>query len=78
MAKRNKFGFCAGCCKMKVLTNHHIFPKRVYKHSPIFKLCRPCHDALERLIPYRKVEKHKYIEILKNFIRGDRTPTLPW
>ena len=63
-------GFCPKCLKMKVLTKHHVYPKRHFRDSPIFKLCRRCHDALERNIPYHKIEVELYVKILAEFIGG--------
>ena len=66
-----KYGLCPKCLEMKHLTKHHIYPKKYFKGSnpPLFFICRLCHDALERLIPYRKLSKQTYVQILTDFIR---------
>ena len=69
MAKK---GFCPKCHRITYLTNHHIYPKRFYRNSPIFKLCRICHDALELKIPFRKLkDKDGYIMIMVEFLKSD-------
>lgn len=71
MRRNRNYGFCPKCLQMKTLTSHHIYPKRHFKNSPMFKLCRTCHDELELHIPYRKVAKHLYVQILAEFIGGE-------
>ena len=62
---------CPKCLEMKTLTKHHIYPKRFFRNSPIFWLCRECHDDLEMGIPYKpKLQKSFYLEILVNFLKG--------
>lgn len=65
------YGLCPKCMKMKPMTMHHIYPRRHFKprNAPKFPLCRDCHDALELLIPFRKLPKEQYETILKNFLR---------
>ena len=62
---------------MKILTKHHIYPKRFFQNSPIFWLCRECHDDLEMDIPYKpKIQKERYLEILQEFLRRQKNETL--
>lgn len=65
-----KTGICKKCKKHKKLTKHHIFPSRHFKrrNNHFEFLCRECHDDLETLIPYRKMERWFYPFILKAFL----------
>lgn len=69
---------CPKCMEHKVLTRHHILPKRYFKNSPILELCRECHDALEQEIlqaeritgRQKKLKRHEYYRVLIRFMRG--------
>ena len=64
-------GKCPKCLEVKCLTRHHIHPKRFFYDSPIFWLCRECHDALELNIPVKpKLKESEYELILKKFMEG--------
>lgn len=48
---------CAKCDSEEKLTRHHVYPKRYVRRSSntnqkptVKKLCRDCHDVLERII----------------------------
>ena len=66
------FGFCPKCGNWTQMTRHHIFPKRHYgnHHSKsILRLCRGCHDVLERdYIPFERQEHSFYSRIIKTFL----------
>lgn len=58
-------GKCHKCNKHKVLTKHHVLPKRHFKHSHvILYLCRSCHSELERIIPDKRVHTRFYFYVL--------------
>lgn len=67
-------GDCPVCnrsyCNDNPKTSHHICPKRYFGGSGgTFELCRNCHNALERKIPYApKLSKVEYESILQNFL----------
>jgi hypothetical protein len=65
---------CPKCKHLKLLTKHHILPKRFFKEhpeSPILHLCRICHDAIERLIPQTtQLPTSMYVDIARNFLEG--------
>jgi uncharacterized protein YlaI len=71
---------CPACMQVKVLTKHHILPKRYFRNSPIMELCRECHDALEQDIlqaervsgKQRKLKRHEYYRVLIRFMRGEK------
>lgn len=65
-----KYGLCPKCHKMTTLTRHHIFPRRFFKNSPIFFVCRECHDKLECLIPYSRMERYLYVDVLVCFLKN--------
>lgn len=47
-----KMGTCPKCNVDGPITVHHIYPKRFYGgRGPLVKICRTCHDELERYIP---------------------------
>jgi hypothetical protein len=77
MSKRLKKA-CPKCMQVRVLTKHHILPKRYFRGSPVIELCRQCHDALEQEIlqaervtgRQRKLKRHEYYQVLIRFMRG--------
>ena len=66
------YGVCPKCGLIRRLTKHHIFPKRFFGcKGPIKYICRECHDALEKLIPFYVVlRKKRYWEIYNDFLKG--------
>jgi len=68
-----KNGECPKCKEEKPLTVHHIYPKRHYpgqftSEKFLLRICRPCHDDLENLIPNGKQEHSFYKDIVKKFL----------
>ena len=60
---------CPKCGNLEVLTNHHMLPKRFFGENPfIIKLCRKCHEAVEKLIPEHRLPACDYFEIAYCFI----------
>ncbi|MFH0852199.1 MAG: hypothetical protein V1845_01155 [bacterium] len=59
---------CIKCRRSESRTTHHIFPKRFFGNGNInkltFEVCRPCHDEIERLIPFQERPKSFYIRIV--------------
>ena len=48
-AVRNLFA-CLMCGKYKLVTWHHVIPKRFHSHSNVLiALCRDCHDKLDNV-----------------------------
>jgi len=70
MPKKRK---CPKCGCLRFMSRHHIYPRRHFgrKSNHILLLCRPCHNKLELLIPYRKMPKEFYIRVVENFLGGD-------
>ena len=68
--KRKK---CKECKEIKPLTRHHVYTRKHYPRSnTIFRLCRSCHDNLNRLIPQQKMPKFMYRYILNKFLKGGK------
>jgi len=48
----------------KEITKHHIFPKRFFgngkRNNHHIRLCRSCHDELERLIPFAEEKPRSF------------------
>lgn len=66
--KKNR---CLKCHTSKRLTRHHILPKRHYKGAgPVMTLCRYCHDRIELLIPFEKMDKEFYYLVAEQFGYG--------
>lgn len=52
---RPKIGTCPACGTYGNLSVHHVIPKRFGGGSgPLERICRPCHDELERYIPKKE------------------------
>lgn len=59
------------------MTSHHIYPKRHFgnnrrQRKTRFELCRECHDALEKLIPFERMPPEFYPEVLLCFLNPER------
>lgn len=53
-----------------VLTRHHILPRRWFgKWGGTVILCRQCHNAIERLIPFERRDVQFYWDVLNDFLR---------
>lgn len=67
-SKRKK-NFCAKCWKFTETENHHVLPRRHFKrseyHRRTIRLCADCHREIEKILPFRRLEKDIYIEIHK-------------
>ena len=62
-------GICPKCKQLRPRTQHHIYPKRWYgRNNHIVYLCRTCHNKLELLIPFKKMNKHFYKKVVKDFL----------
>lgn len=60
-----------------IMTRHHIRPKRHYGkvgNHMIVRLCRACHNALELMIPYKKMCDTFYFEVLYTFFGTTNIP----
>ena len=67
-------GICPKCHKEKRLTRHHYKPKRFFRRSNTIRLCRPCHNELETLIPIgRKMPVRFYYWVVKIFLEEGGT-----
>lgn len=66
---------CPKCGEDKPLTEHHVFPRRHFTRRSYRKvkirLCRQCHNALEKLIPRALQPEAFYQDIVKRFLAGD-------
>jgi len=76
-------GICPKCGELTNLTRHHIYPTRHYNGQysgdrNILKLCRSCHDDLEKMIPYKKQEHGFYRAIIKVFLNGTTVKITFW
>jgi len=63
---------CPACNKEEQPTRHHIMPKRHFgkgkrNKGGTVKVCRKCHDNIERKIPQRKMPASFYYNILVVF-----------
>jgi len=80
---RKRKELCPRCQKIKVLTKHHIYPKRYGGHANQYNtgyVCRECHNKLEYIIMKTeqmygtkrryKLEKPRYREIFETFIQA--------
>ena len=62
---------CPKCRVLRKMTGHHVFPRRFFgrkNNQTIFLLCRGCHDKLHRIIPDRRLPKHRSLDILLRFL----------
>lgn len=61
---------CPGCHEQKQPTKHHVFPRRHFgrkSNNNILKLCKQCHQDLEKMIPYEKMPREFYREVINEF-----------
>ena len=66
-------GFCPKCCGVRELTKHHVYPKRFRrKNNTILLLCRDCHDEIEKILPFEKLEFDTYVAITSFWLKGGR------
>lgn len=56
---------CIKCEEKKELTNHHIFPQRHFGNGEgnnvILRICRACHDKIEKIIPEEEKPNEFYV-----------------
>ena len=69
-------GFCPRGMHIRVLSKHHVFPKRFFGNGngnrSLLLLCLECHEEIERIIPYSfRLSKEQYVELHRYFIRGE-------
>lgn len=66
---------CPKCETKKPMTKHHVKPVRFYGkkgNNDIVKLCRDCHDLLEKIIPQKpKMHDEFYFEVVNQFLGGN-------
>lgn len=67
---------CPKCGEDKPLTKHHVFPSRFKWRRSLrritVKLCRQCHDLLEKHIPqYEQMPEDFYENVVDDFLKGD-------
>lgn len=56
MARGPRMGVCPKCKVDKVLSRHHVYPKRFFGgKGPLKLICRSCHDRLELYIPHNEI-----------------------
>lgn len=71
MPRKDNYTVCPCCDEERVLTRHHIYPRRVFgrqNNNDIFLLCRACHTDLETYIPYEPMPVEFYQRILTQFV----------
>ncbi len=71
MPRKDNYTVCPCCNEVRVLTRHHVYPRRVYgraNNNDVFLLCRNCHDELETYIPYDPMPIDFYPRILHRFV----------
>jgi len=68
--RKGRLDFCPKCKNLEVLEKHHYCPQRFYGRNPFYiKLCRKCHEEVEKLIPEtRRLPAVEYFEIIYCFI----------
>lgn len=63
---------CPKCKKVKNPTKHHWLPRRHYGNTKHYVLlCRDCHDEIEKITPFEKVDHQTYLEIVTSFLGGE-------
>lgn len=66
-------GECLKCGEFKLLTRHHVLPKRHYGHNKhIVLLCRKCHNRIEKQIPEGRIPRRFYYSIYITFMLGGK------
>jgi len=71
MPRKSNYTVCPCCGKERILTRHHVYPRRVFgrqNNNELFLLCRACHDELETFIPYHPMPADFYPRILNEFV----------
>jgi hypothetical protein len=65
---------------MRHLTDHHVYPQRFFRRNDSkLKICRGCHDEIERLIPLvKKLDKQTYLAITKAWLTDEPLPSYAW
>lgn len=71
---------CPKCGKLRRMTSHHIYPRRVFGvvgNNEIHPICRECHNILESVIAKMEkklLQQHRamYRQILIEFFRYDK------
>lgn len=70
-----RWGYCPKCHRKKEMTIHHVLPRRHFGaatkgYDPmVIPLCRECHRALEKGIPFSpKKERDFYFQVVINFL----------
>ena len=69
--KPNKHAVCPKCQEMKLMTRHHIMPRRIYgreHNSKVFMLCWHCHCELEKRIPFTIQPRRFYYGVILTFL----------
>jgi len=68
--KRGKMGICPKCHAKRVLTKHHVLPRRHYfGEGEVVLLCRKCHDDMEKIINRReRLTRDEYRKLARKFL----------
>jgi hypothetical protein len=73
--KRRGYGYtkpCPKCHQYCKLTRHHVFPRRWFgkgkNNNYILLICKECHRELEKRIPFSKMPKLFYQQVLNDFL----------
>ncbi len=74
MKSKRKIAVCPRCFKVRLLTKHHLTPKRFFNkknNQNIIYICEECHKEIEKIIPrFRKLLKEEYFDIHKKWLQG--------
>lgn len=74
-----KTGFCPKCGRVRKITRHHIYPRRIFgrgKNNIILLLCVECHRDIERIIPRKtQLTKEQYRQLTVAWLRN-KPPTI--
>lgn len=79
--------YCEKCGATERLTRHHVYPRRHFKGTPLWKnelndriitLCRKCHmegeDSIEQMIPEEEMPFTFYEKVVLDFLEVDTHP----
>lgn len=77
MSKKNQT--CPKCHLRKRMTSHHVFPRRHFGNNRTqrrlrLRICRSCHDDLERLIPFERMPATFYVQVVVDFLGEEHVP----